>query len=305
MSIKILSPIFIYKKLLKEIYFKKNIPLHSNLFAPIIIFIACIFSIPSYGVEENEEISFIIKYTTTNEYGENITCEISSRDSIEKLYESQKKGCKFDLSNISDQTATLTAGDPNHHSKSVLLSIRKILVLANMALHAYKTIVSTNELHTMDSACPCSGKSIHDEPLTSILRRCFFLTHYLTHFISDGFWLIKQYLNTLPDDANIEEIVSGDMLNAQKDDLSPSQPDSGTIHTLINQLKNIPYKHHLLTLALDAAALKWDCGCPGYLFYPTNYHNAEMAGKLYFNGHLWMLLLNTAIFATDLTIDQL
>ncbi|WP_257294177.1 hypothetical protein [Endozoicomonas sp. YOMI1] len=158
-----------------------------------------------------------------------------------------------------------------------------------MAVHVYKLLDSGNILWTQKEACPCSGKlmDISNQP-DRLMTKGFFFTYYLLSLGYHGWRYIQSYIN--PDTTGSD--------NSKTSESKHDEPAwSDTLYNLISRVSEYPYAGQILTLALDSAALKWDCRCPGYF--------TDAKGGLYFNGHLWMLLLNVAIFTTDLAIDYL
>ncbi len=239
--------------------------------------------------EETTGFSMSASYMTINEHGKETLCTISSIDHIEKLQALKSTDCKLPMSNApNDQSVILISHSPYHETRQILLTTRNLLMWSYMAVHVYKLLDSGNILWTQQEACPCSGKlmDISNKP-DRLMTKGFFFTYYLLSLGYHGWRYIQSYINpgaAAPDNKTSE---------FKNDETAWSD----TLNNVISRVSEYPYAGQILTLALDSAALKWDCRCPGYF---TN-----SKGGLYFNGHLWMLLLNVAIFTTDLAIDYL
>ncbi len=245
--------------------------------------------------EENTNFSISASYTTINEHGKGTLCRISSKDSIEKLNELKNTDCKLPVSNDhNDQSVILITHSPYHETRQILLTTRNLLMWAYMAVHVYKLLDSGNALWSQKEACPCSGKlrDISNKP-ERLMTKGFFFSYYLLTLGHHGWSYIQSYINPGQSNKTTHQ--------PQGEELSWSN----TISSLISKVSDSTYAAQILTLALDSAALKWDCRCPGYLFYPDSFKDPSKAGHFYFNGHFWMLLLNVAIFTTDLAIDYL
>ncbi len=238
---------------------------------------------------ETTNFSISASYTTINEQGKETLCTISSKDSIEKLQALKNTDCELPMSNDpNDRSVILVSHSPYHETRQILLTTRKLLMWSYMAVHVYKLLDSGNILWTQREACPCSGKlmDISHKP-DRLMTKGFFFTYYLLSLGYHGWRYIQSYINpdaTGPDTPKTAEFKS-----------EPAWSD--TLYNLVATVSEYPYANHILTLALDSAAMTWDCRCPGYF--------TDSKGGLYFNGHLWMLLLNVAIFTTDLAIDYL
>lgn len=185
-----------------------------------------------------------------------VDCIISSSDTPQTLRALKDKGC--DLWQVYGDPATL----------------RSLGRGAYMVLHIIKLFESGASLLTLSETCPCSGLAVSysNNPWRIATRALFFsyyvvsLAHHALYYFTYGNeWLIEDPLlqKTLP------EIV----------------------HERVVQVVKDPVKLQLLSIVLDAAALSFDCRCPGYFTYED--------GSLYFNGHLWMLALNVVDFATQ------
>ncbi|WP_419833186.1 hypothetical protein [Endozoicomonas atrinae] len=251
--------------------------------------------LPNTIKEEASYFSVSASYTTINEHEKGTVCRISSKDSIEKLTELKNTDCKLPLSDDpNDQSVILISHSPYHETKQILLTTRNLLMWAYMAVHVYKLLDSGNVLWSQKEACPCSGelRDISNKP-ERLMTKGFFFSYYLLTLGHHGWSYIQSYINPRQSNKTTHQ--------PQGEELSWSD----TISSLISKVSDSTYATQILTLALDSAALKWDCRCPGYLFYPDSFKDPSKAGHFYFNGHFWMLLLNVAIFTTDLAIDYL
>ncbi|MBO9481938.1 hypothetical protein [Salinisphaera sp. G21_0] len=263
-----------------------------NFWARCILSMLVTFSLPCLSdtiKEETTSFSMSVSYTTINEHGKETLCTISSNDRIEKLQALKSTDCKLPMSiDPNDQSVILISHSPYHKTKQILLTTRNLLMWSYMAVHVYKLLDSGNILWTQQEACPCSGKlmDISNKP-DRLMTKGFFFTYYLLSLGYHGWRYIQSYINP---DASAPDNKTSEFKNDE-----PAWSD--TLNNFISRVSEYPYAGQILTLALDSAALKWDCRCPGYF--------TDSKGGLYFNGHLWMLLLNVAIFTTDLAIDYL
>ena len=251
------------------------------------------FSLPCLPNTIEEEASYFsvsASYTTINEHGKGTVCRISSKDSIEKLIELKNTDCKLPLSDDhNDQSVILISHSPYHETKQILLTTRNLLMWAYLAVHAYKVWDSGSKI-LWPPVCPCTG-----QPKIVTNTQKFFFTYYITSMLHHGWSYFSPYL-FLPDQKTNKDIDdTNDSVNLPEKDRTEGWTD--TLTNIISTLTEHPYASHILSLALDSAALKWDCRCKGYF--------TDAKGGPYFNGHLWMLLLNVAIFTTDLAIDYL
>ncbi len=231
-------------------------------------------ALPAYGEDESASIatsdSISASYIAVDEFGNQTQCTISSRDTIEQLSALQNTDCRLPLSDADhDQSVILISHSPHYQIRQRLLTTRNLLMWAHTAVHLYKVWDSGNKL-LWPSVCPCSGQP---RPRTS--TQYFFFAYYLGSLLQQGWLYISPYFFPQPDPT-----VAND-----------------TYRSILTTLNQYPYASHILSLALDAAALKWDCQCAGYF--------SDSDGHFYFNGHLWMLLLNIVIFTTDLSLDYL
>ncbi|USE37915.1 hypothetical protein [Endozoicomonas sp. SCSIO W0465] len=240
--------------------------------------------------EETANVSMSASYTTINEHGKSSFCTISSKDSIEKLEALKNTDCKLSGSDDhNDPSVILISHSPYHETKQVLLTTRNLLMWAYLAVHAYKVWDSGSKL-LWPPVCPCSG-----QPKIVTNTQIFFFTYYVASMLHHGWSYFSPYFFWSEQKTNKDLNDKSDRFN-----LSSKDREEGWTETLTNimaMLAEHPYANHILSLALDSAALKWDCRCAGYF--------SDANGGFYFNGHLWMLLLNVAIFATDLAIDYL
>ncbi len=222
-----------------------------------------------YGAEEPEPATVYASYTTMDEFGNQTQCTIASSDTIEQLIALQNTDCRLPLSNVGhDQSVILISHSPHYQTRQQLLTARHLLMWAHTAVHLYKVWDSGGKL-LWPPVCPCSG-----QPRPRTGTQYFFFTYYLVSLMQQGWHYISPYF------------------------FAPSeQPAHSTPSEIFTTLQQYPHASHILSLALDSAALKWDCQCAGYF--------SDGAGHFYFNGHLWMLLLNIAIFTTDLSLDYL
>ena len=267
---------------------------------PGILALMLTFSLPCLSdiiKAESTGFSISASYTAINEHGKGTLCTISSKDSIEKLKALKNTDCQLPVSNNhNDQSVILISHSPYHETRQILLTTRNLLMWSYMAVHVYKLLDSGNILWTKKEACPCSGKlmDISHKPDRLVTKGLFF-SYYLLSLGYHGWYHIQSWIN--PDLAGHDSIDSSDK-NSKTPEFKNNEPTwSDTLYSLISRVSEYPYAGSILTLVLDSAALKWDCRCPGYFM--------DDSGGLYFNGHLWMLLLNVAIFTTDLVIDYL
>ncbi|WP_257284577.1 hypothetical protein [Endozoicomonas sp. SESOKO1] len=280
-----------------------------NIWFRSLLFLMLIFSIPCLSdiiKAETTDFSISASYTTINEHGKGTLCTISSNDRIEKLKALKNTDCQLPVSNDpNDQSVILISHSPYHETKQILLTTRNLLMWSYMAVHAYKLLDSGNILWTQKEACPCSGKlmDISNKP-GRLMTKSFFFTYYLLSLGYHGWHYIKSFINPDPNNHNNSKTSefssqsSAQFSSQLKSKIKNHEPTwSNTLQSLISRVSEYPYAGQILTLALDSAALKWDCRCPGYF--------TDAKGGLYFNGHFWMLLLNVAIFTTDLAIDYL
>ena len=229
-----------------------------------------VLTLPVYGDEEPAPEAIYASYTTEDESGNQTQCTIASSDTIEQLRALQNTDCRLPLSHAGhDQSVILISHSPHYQTRQRLLTTRNLLTWAHTAVHLYKVWDSGGKL-LWPPICPCSG-----QPGARTGALYFFFTYYLVCLVQQGWRHISPYFFT------------------------PQEPPaaSDTLGEILATLSQSPYASHILSLALDSAALKWDCQCAGYF--------SDVAGNLYFNGHLWMLLLNIAIFTTDLSLDYL
>lgn len=242
-------------------------------------------------VKEDTNFSVSANYTTINEYGEETLCTISSNDTINKLNELKNRDCKLPIPGEGNhQSVTLVAQSP-YETRQMLLTTRNLLMWAHMAVHLYKVWDAGSKI-LWPPVCPCSGK-----PKVVTHTQRFFFTYYLTSLLHNGWSYLSPYFwpeNTPEHSHGVEN---------HHDTAAPATTEGWTetlaaiIATAYTTVTEQPYASHILSLALDTAALAWDCQCAGYF--------SDAAGNFYFNGHLWMLLLNVAIFTIDLAIDYL
>lgn len=226
-------------------------------------------TLPVFGDEESAPATMYVSYISVDEFGNQTQCTIASSDSIEQLRALQNTDCRLPLSNAShDQSVILISHSPHYQTRQRLLTIRSLLMWAHTAVHLYKVWDSGGKL-LQPPVCPCSG-----QPRATTGMQYFFFTYYLTSLVQQGWHYISPYFFA-----------------------STEQSSNSTLGEILTTLSQYSYVSHILSLALDSAALKWDCQCAGYF--------SDGAGHFYFNGHLWMLLLNIAIFTTDLSLDYL
>ena len=227
-------------------------------------------TIPAYADKEPESATVYASYSTVDEFGNQTHCTIGSSDTIEQLNALQNSDCQLPLSHAGhDQSVILISHSPHYQTRQWLLTTRNLLMWAHSAVHLYKVWDSGGKL-LWPPVCPCSG---HPRPRTS--AQYFFFTYYLASLIQQGWHFISPYFFPPPE----------------------QHETSNALDEIVTTLSQYPYASHILSLALDSAALKWDCQCAGYF--------SDGTGHFYFNGHLWMLLLNIAIFTTDLSLDYL
>lgn len=239
--------------------------------------------------EENTIPPVSASYTTVNEHGKVTLCTISSNDSIEALNELKNTDCKLPVSNENnDQSVILITHSPYYETKQVLITTRNLLTWAYMAVHLYKVWDSGSRI-LWPPVCPCSG-----QPKIVTNTQMFFFTYYITSLLHHGWSYFSPYL--LPEQQTHKDIDdTNDSSHLPSKDRAKGWTEALT--SIISTFTEHPYASHILSLTLDSAAFKWDCRCAGYF--------TDAKGGLYFNGHLWMLLLNVAIFTTDLAIDYL
>lgn len=257
------------------------------------LFLLMIFPFPGSSndhTEDNKIFSISASYTVVNEYGEETSCKISSNNSLETLNNLRNTDCKLSLSSDpNDQSVILISHSPYHETKLMLLTARNLLMWAYLAVHAYKVWDSGSKI-LWPSVCPCSG-----QPNVATNTQKFFFTYYISSMLHHGWSYFGPYLFWPEQKTNKK---TNEMNNSHS---HPSKgEEEGWIETLTNTISTFtghPYTSHILSFAFDSAALKWDCQCAGYF--------TDGKGSLYFNGHLWMLLLNVAIFTADLAIDYL
>ena len=251
------------------------------------------FSFPGSSNDYTEDdtiFSISASYTTVNEYGEETVCKISSNNSIETLNNLKNTDCKLSLSNApNDQSVILISHSPYHETKLMLLTTRNLLMWANLAVHAYKVWDSGSKI-LWPPVCPCSG-----QPKIVTNTHKFFFTYYITSMLHHGWSYFSPHLFWPKQKTNKKINGTDNGYNLSSKDQEESWTE--TLTNIISIFTEHPYASHILSLAIDSAALKWDCQCAGYF--------TDTKGGFYFNGHLWMLLLNVAIFATDLAIDYL
>ncbi|WP_067514851.1 hypothetical protein [Endozoicomonas ascidiicola] len=223
----------------------------------------------------NQTKSITAIYSPIGE-GDSTHCIISSNDRPEALQQLKKSQCNLSDSASNDHYVLLTVRDGREELRTFLIQTRQILNWAYMAIHIWKFADSGYKLIN-PPICPCSGMPKSRSPISTFFFSYYFLSlaHHSWDYISSYFY---------PDNSKHPPVQSIENNNATENDL---------IHTLKEQL----YSGHLLTLALDAAALRLDCQCGGYF--------SDAQGNFYFNGHLWMLMLNMGIFATDLALEYL
>ena len=229
-----------------------------------------LLTLPVYGQEEPAPETVYASYTTVDEFGNQTQCTIASSDTIEQLSALQNSNCRLPLSHTGhDQSVILTSHSPHLQARQRLLTTRSLLTWAHTAVHLYKVWDSGGKL-LWPPICPCSG-----QPRARTGTQYFFFTYYIACLVQQGWHFLSPYF------------------------LTPQELPalSDTLGEILTTLSQYPYASHILSLALDSAALKWDCQCAGYF--------SDGDGQFYFNGHLWMLLLNIAIFTTDLSLDYL
>ena len=237
-----------------------------------------VLTLPAYGDQEPESATVYASYSTVDEFGNQTHCTIGSSDTLEQLNALQNSACQLPLSHAGhDQSVILISHSPHYQTRQWLLTTRNLLMWAHTAVHLYKVWDSGGKL-LWPPVCPCSG-----QPRPRTRAQYLFFTYYLASLMRQGWHFLSPYFFTPP-----EHHEAG---NAQDDAQDNAQ------EKIVTTLSQYPYASHILSLALDSAALKWDCQCAGYF--------SDGAGHFYFNGHLWMLLLNIAIFTTDLTLDYL
>ncbi|MFK0570189.1 hypothetical protein [Endozoicomonas sp.] len=248
----------------------------------LLFFLLPVNPIHAVSIQE-EKVTTVISanYTTINEYGKRTHCTISSDNSIDELYELKNSDCKLPLFNTNDDQSVILLTQSDHNeTKKILITTRNLLMWAHLAVHIYKVWDSGSKI-LWPSVCPCSGK-----PKIVTNTQKIFFTYYITSLVNHGWSYLSPYF------------LSGHLSERKKhQNQDGAEGWTDTFKNITSTFTEYPYASHLLSLAIDSAALKWDCRCAGYFTYPD--------GGLYFNGHLWMLLLNIAIFTTDLAIDYL
>lgn len=274
-----------------------------------VLFTAMLF--PSFVFPDNSDETRDIKkstiltasYTTVTPAGEEIICTISSNDNIEKLNSLKKYGCNLSTLPVSQNNKIIIQSQNSSGSiLSVLSNPQTLLRTAHTALHIRKIYESAIGLWTARDPCPCSGSltgpSIAGD-YPRIATKGLFLAYYLISLGYHAWPLISSYF--------YEEQKATAQFDAQEERLSrATKKDEDTWFSYLQdtfyQTASHPYITPLLTIAMDAAALLFDCKCPAYFYYPMDYRVSAKRGEFYFNGHLWMLLLNVADFATELTL---
>ena len=201
-------------------------------------------------------------------------CIISSTDTLQDLRNKKNRLCPL-TGGTTKPYVLLTVRDEKESLRHFLVNTRTVLNWAYMAVHVWKLLDSGYKLAS-PPICPCSGLPKSRGP-----KSVFFFSYYVLSMMNHGWEYLTSYLPGYR--AAQEEITNDEEKSAQE--------------RFSEQLSEQLRAGHLLTLALDAAALKWDCQCGGYF--------SDAQGNFYFNGHLWMLMLNMGIYATDLALEYL
>ena len=269
------------------------------LFITLLFIIFPTYSDESIDIAKQNPIS--VSYTITSTDGEEVICEISSTDSIEELRKLKNSSCQLSFNDVTEHPLVkLKQKNRNNEKKEILITTRNFLMWAYLAVHVYKAWDSGIKIFWPEK----KGHCCKSKTAVTKTQRAFF-GYYITGLVRHGWSYLSSYIMTAqemqPDQNDSDHSPSPD--EEQEQEQNESWTD--TIKGFTSKLSEYSYSWHILSLALDSAALKWDCDCPGYLFYPDNFKDPSKSGHFYFNGHLWMLLLNVAIFATDLAIDYL
>ncbi len=253
---------------------------------PVLFVALILLFLATQGRAEDEAgVSLSLSYTVETADGGQSQCKISSTDNKETRQQFKNSRCK--LSKPDNKVSELAAVDVKFNKQKVkryLVTTREVLSWAHLAIHAYKIWDSGASVFS-PPICPCSGAP---KKVTNLQR--FFLFYYSASFIHHAQKKFSPFFMADKAKPNVFSLKAPEV---------PSEKDSDETTTWFDHAKKFASSHSgsVLSLIMDSAALKWDCRCAGYF---TNKN-----GGPYFNGHLWMLFLDVAIFATDLAIDYL
>ena len=234
--------------------------------------------------ETESELSLSLSYTVETANGTQTHCEISSTDNIETLQQLKNSECQLSNHNSTSSSAVVDVTFDKQKVKRYLITTREVILWARLAVHAYKLWDSGSSVLS-PPICGCSGLP---KKVTNLQR--FFLAYYSLSFVQHLQRKIGPFF--LTDKTEVTKPLEYESSEAE----SLKDSDEANPGTWLDYANRFP-SSHLSMLIMDFAALKWDCRCAGYF--------TDKNGAPYFNGHLWMLFLDVANFATDLAIHSL